>query len=134
MEAECIDCGKKPGRETWDRFDYISGDFYCENCSPNSDTWCRLCERENLETEEHHLVPRAKGGGGGETVKICATCHNKIHTAFTHEELAKKFNSIEELKQAGRIQPYFRWIRNNPEKRDVTFKEADSVRKWRRTK
>ena len=45
-----------------------------------SDPICPLCERpipEDVPQSLHHLIPRSKGGKGGETVLLHHQCHKK---------------------------------------------------------
>lgn len=122
LKAECRDCGKSPDSKNWKNFDYIGGNFFCSEHSPNSYRWCRLCKRTDIETEDHHLIPRSQGGQ--RTVPVCCSCHRRIHSLFTNKELANQLSTIEELRQMPEIQNYIEWIRKT-DKRKVIFKESD---------
>ena len=46
---------------------------------------CQLCgDRRNLEV--HHIEPRARGGGDGESnlVTLCRACHDVMHGVHWH--------------------------------------------------
>jgi hypothetical protein len=44
---------------------------------------CALCPTsENLET--HHVTPRCRGGGDGETWVLCHDCHVRLHAEAGH--------------------------------------------------
>ncbi len=59
---------------------------------------CPLCNR-NIEGKKsyHHLIPVLKGGKDGEQILLHQICHDKIHSVFTEQELATKYNTIEKL-------------------------------------
>ena len=42
---------------------------------------CQTCSLETHDLYRHHIVPTSKGGlqTSGNMVKICGTCHGKIH-------------------------------------------------------
>ena len=40
---------------------------------------CYLCDEEEEIFEEHHLIPRSRGGKEGPTIDICVKCHKKSH-------------------------------------------------------
>jgi len=35
--------------------------------------------KPDLQREEHHIIPRAQGGGGGPTVSLCNAHHDLLH-------------------------------------------------------
>jgi chromatin segregation and condensation protein Rec8/ScpA/Scc1 (kleisin family) len=39
----------------------------------------------------------------------------KIHSLFTEEELALKYNSIEKLKEHEEIKKFIKWLKNKPD-------------------
>ena len=68
----------------------------------STNVYCPLCDRiitENVPKSIHHLIPKSKGGKGGETVLLHHICHKQIHLMFKEKELAKSFNKIEILKK-----------------------------------
>ena len=76
---------------------------------------CPICDRiiappANL----HHLLPISKGGAGTPTVLLHQVCHNKIHSLFSEKELAKNFNTIENLLANKDMQEFIRFIRKQP--------------------
>ena len=71
--------------------------------------FCPLCERiitQNSPQSLHHLVPKSKGGKGGETVLLHHICHKQIHLMFKEKELAKSFNKIETLKKHPKLKKF----------------------------
>lgn len=75
---------------------------------------CPLCERviPQGETENHHLVPKSKGGKI--TVGLHRVCHRQIHAIFTDAQLAKPFSTIEALLQDPAMQKFVAWIKSKP--------------------
>lgn len=56
---------------------------------------------------EHHVVPRAAGGSGGETIYLCANCHNLIHRlaeALIHNRAADLIDQVGLLHPAAAVQ------------------------------
>jgi hypothetical protein len=57
---------------------------------------CWECEIEGVDLEEHHPVPRSRGGT--KTISLCSACHSKAHhrkknvsiSKLTREGLARK--------------------------------------------
>jgi hypothetical protein len=81
---------------------------------------CELCERENVETTRHHLVPRMRhnkkvkreiGTDRNHTVPICRPCHAQLHALFTEKELEREYNTIEKLLEHPDVQKWLIWIK-----------------------
>ncbi|HEX8330107.1 MAG TPA: HNH endonuclease [Hymenobacter sp.] len=72
---------------------------------------CGLCEREVQATSRHHLVPREEGGRYGPTVDLCQPCHSSVHRFLSNRDLARRYPSVESLRQADELQTYLHWIR-----------------------
>ncbi|MFC0211009.1 HNH endonuclease [Paenibacillus chartarius] len=75
---------------------------------------CALCGREGVETTEHHLTPREKGGAKLPTADLCIPCHKQLHALFTNDQLADGLNTIEALQANGEIARFLKWIRKQP--------------------
>jgi hypothetical protein len=56
---------------------------------------CPLCERPNLRSSDHHLVPKSRGGRL--TVAICNDCHKAIHAVFSNKELEASYCTVDAL-------------------------------------
>jgi hypothetical protein len=88
----------------------------------NTESWfkpaqvliCPLCDREIPadQKDEHHLVPRLKGGR--ETKFLHRICHRQIHALFTEAELARRYNTVEALLENEEIQKFVRWVKTKP--------------------
>lgn len=80
---------------------------------------CGLCEREVQATSRHHLVPREEGGKHGPTVALCQPCHSSVHRFLSNRDLARRYPSVEALREAEELQTYLRWIRQQRVERIV---------------
>lgn len=75
---------------------------------------CPLCGREIPpdQSDDHHLVPRMKGGK--KTTALHRVCHRHIHALFSETELAQKYNTVESLLEVPGIQKFVSWIKTKP--------------------
>ncbi|WP_371836649.1 HNH endonuclease [Alkalicoccobacillus plakortidis] len=76
--------------------------------------YCELCERENVATTIHHLLPKDEGGTFAETANLCIPCHKQIHALYTNKELASRLTTILHLKQDEKLRKFLKWIRKQP--------------------
>ena len=74
---------------------------------------CGLCEREVQQTTRHHLVPREEGGRYSDTVNLCQPCHSSVHRFLSNRDLARRYATVEALREAEELQGYLGWIRKN---------------------
>lgn len=91
------------------------------NCS-EQESWyrppevevCPLCVREipASQRDEHHLVPRAKGGKV--TQHMHRICHRQIHALFSETELATQYNTVDALLEHPEIQKFVSWVKTKP--------------------
>lgn len=82
-----------------------------------TDPACPLCDRPippDVPQSRHHLVPRLRGGKGGETVLLHQICHNEIHAALSETELARSYNTIAALRAHPRLAKFIRWVSKRP--------------------
>lgn len=78
---------------------------------------CALCGRPippNAPQSRHHLVPRLRGGKGGETVLLHHICHKEIHASLTETELARGYGTIESLRTHPRLARFIQWVAKRP--------------------
>jgi hypothetical protein len=82
-----------------------------------TDAICPLCNRHMpaKERSSHHLIPVAEESDNSKRETIHRICHIKIHSLFTEEELALKYNSIEKLKEHEEIKKFIKWLKNKPD-------------------
>lgn len=81
------------------------------------DPICPLCRRPippGAKQSQHHLIPKLKGGKGGETVLLHQICHNEIHATLTEAELARDYATIEALRAHPRLEKFVTWIAKRP--------------------
>ncbi|WP_431030337.1 HNH endonuclease [Lysinibacillus sp. LZ02] len=88
---------------------------------------CALCKRTEVETTEHHLIPREEGGNHGPTAFLCIPCHKNIHALYTNKELAIRLNSIEALKADEKVWKFVKWIRKQPASTLVKTKRSKNT-------
>lgn len=74
---------------------------------------CQLCGRTVQHTSRHHLVPREEGGRYGPTVDLCQPCHSSVHRFLTNRDLARRYPTVEALREAPELQTYLEWIRKS---------------------
>ena len=79
--------------------------------APPAGPRCGLCEREVQATSRHHLVPREEGGRHGPIVDLCQPCHSSVHRFLSNRDLARRYPTVEALREADELQTYLRWIR-----------------------
>lgn len=62
---------------------------------------CELCERSPARSA-HHMVPQEINPhcSGLGMIFVCEECERRIHEAFTNEELAFQYNTLDKLKEA----------------------------------
>ena len=86
---------------------------------------CHLCGRElGMPYDEHHLVPKSKGGR--ETLTLHRICHSKIHSVFSLTELRNHYSDINRIKEHDEIKKFIKWISGKPPtfyKRTRTFRK-----------
>lgn len=98
---------------------------------------CAICEVREAK-EEHHLIPRAKGGSYYRTISVCKECSKGIHRSISNEKLETTYNTTSKLKEF-----YYkngcRWItrkRRKNKKMEKMLKEIDveirrAIGKWK---
>lgn len=82
-----------------------------------SDPICALCGRPippNVAQSLHHLIPKLKGGKGGETVLLHHICHKEIHATLTEAELARRYATPEALRAHPRLAKFISWVAKRP--------------------
>ncbi|MDQ2094124.1 HNH endonuclease [Rhodalgimonas zhirmunskyi] len=81
------------------------------------DPVCPLCGRaipEGVPQSRHHLIPRLRGGKGGETVQLHQICHNEIHATLSETELARDYSTIAALRSHPRLAKFIAWVAKRP--------------------
>lgn len=78
---------------------------------------CALCGRPippGVPQSRHHLVPRLRGGKGGETVLLHQICHKEIHATLSETELARVYNTPEALRAHPHLAKFVAWVAKRP--------------------
>jgi 5-methylcytosine-specific restriction endonuclease McrA len=74
---------------------------------------CALCGRPlGRRVEWHHVVPKSEGGR--ETAAVHPICHRAIHAAASNKDLARRFRTLESLRDQQDIARFLNWIANKP--------------------
>jgi 5-methylcytosine-specific restriction endonuclease McrA len=74
---------------------------------------CALCGRPlGAKVEWHHVVPKSEGGR--ETLPLHPICHRAIHTSASNAELARRYPTLEALREREDIARFLRWIADKP--------------------
>lgn len=83
----------------------------------DQDPICPLCSwpiPADVPQSLHHLIPKLKGGKGGETVLLHHICHREIHATLTEAELARKFHTTDALRAHPRLAKFIQWVSKRP--------------------
>ncbi|MDE9450247.1 HNH endonuclease [Aliiroseovarius sp. Z3] len=78
---------------------------------------CALCGRPippDVAQSRHHLVPKLRGGKGGQTVLLHQICHNQIHLELSEAELAHSFNTVASLRSHPALARFITWVGKRP--------------------
>ena len=78
---------------------------------------CPLCLRPippAAKQSQHHLVPKLRGGRGGETILVHQICHNEVHAALSETELARTYNTPDALRAHPPLAKFFAWVAKKP--------------------
>ncbi|HVJ02163.1 MAG TPA: HNH endonuclease signature motif containing protein [Sphingomonas sp.] len=80
---------------------------------PAADQRCALCGRPlGRRVEWHHVVPKSEGGR--ETVALHPICHRTVHATATNAELARRYPTLEALREREEIVRFLAWIADKP--------------------
>jgi hypothetical protein len=76
---------------------------------------CPLCDRAvpKSQRDEHHLIP--KSHGGRQTAVLHRICHRQIHAVLTETELARQYNTVEQLRLQADLVGFIEWVRSKPD-------------------
>tara|TARA_B100002019_G_C21058395_1_gene492851 strand:+ start:195 stop:488 length:294 start_codon:yes stop_codon:yes gene_type:complete len=81
--------------------------------------YCLICDRELItgnSVDEHHFIPKSRGGKSGDKILIHKICHQKLHSTFTNKELEKEYNTPEKCKEHKEIKKFIKWVsKKHPE-------------------
>lgn len=56
--------------------------------------YCKICGRDGINLERHHLYPGMKKK---ETIEVCVHCGDQIHKLFTNKKLRDEYNTLKAL-------------------------------------
>lgn len=95
-----------------------SGKWQETETQPEAAPRCVLCGRSipsHARSSRHHLKPKLKGGGQGETVLLHQVCHATIHAHFSETELARRLTEPEALRREPVLAAFIEWVRDKPD-------------------
>jgi hypothetical protein len=70
---------------------------------------CALCRRPlGRRVEWHHVLPKSQGGR--ETVPLHPICHRAIHGLASNKELARRYPTLDALRDLPEMARFLRWI------------------------
>lgn len=72
----------------------------------------------------HHLVPKQRGGGRGDTAELCPACHRQLHALFDNRHLAAELGSLEALRAHPDVRRFVRWVRRQDPNRRVKVRRS----------
>lgn len=84
-----------------------------------------MCKRDLIKgpsVNEHHFIPKSKGGKAEDKILIHRSCHDFLHKRFTENELARVYNTPEKCLEDEDVIKYMKWI----QKKDPEF--IDSIK------
>lgn len=91
---------------------------------------CPLCNREVSKVSDHHLTPKCRGGA--DTLPICNSCHQAIHSFFSNKELEETYHSVEALLSQEKFAKHLKWIsKQDPNKEIKTKLSKEQKRRGR---
>ena len=95
---------------------------------------CELCGRSVPRSVMtlHHLIPRQKGGKPEHRRSLCKPCHKQLHATFGNADLAKRYATLEQLRDAEPLQGFLAWIRKQKPERTFRTSTSDAHRHARR--
>ena len=85
--------------------------------APEAVPTCPLCLRPipaGVPQSRHHLIPKLRGGKGGETVLLHQVCHSTIHRTLGETELARNYATVEALRGHPELRRFFDWVAKRP--------------------
>ena len=84
---------------------------------PEAVPTCPLCLRPippGVPQSRHHLIPKLRGGKGGETVLLHHVCHRTIHKTLSETALARNSATVEALRAHEGLRRFFDWVGKRP--------------------
>lgn len=94
---------------------------------------CPICKRDLIKgasINEHHFIPKCKGGKAKDKITLHVVCHNFLHRQFTEKELMKEYNTPEKCLEDESVKKFVKWVsKKDPEYKDTV---KTSKRKGRR--
>jgi 5-methylcytosine-specific restriction enzyme A len=87
---------------------------------------CEICNTDEA-VEEHHVLPKSKGGRHLETISCCSDCGGQVHMLFNNNELASM--TLENLINHDKMVRYVLWKSKHPGSHK--HRMSKEVKKWK---
>ncbi|MCD8501312.1 MAG: HNH endonuclease [Bacillaceae bacterium] len=93
---------------------------------------CELCDRSDVETTIHHLIPKEMGGTFEATANLCIPCHKQIHALYTNDELAARLSTLQDLRKDPQLAKFIKWIQKQPSTKLMKIKKSNERKRKKR--
>lgn len=90
-------------------------------------TLCQICYTDEA-AEDHHIVPKSKGGKNGQTIPCCSDCGGQVHQLFTNKQLAEM--DLIGLLTHEKMVKYIDWKKKHPG--EHKHKASNEVKMWKK--
>lgn len=94
---------------------------------------CPICDRDmvkGVSVDEHHFIPKSRGGKVDDKIILHKVCHQKLHQTFTNKELEKEYNTPEKCRSHPMLKKFIKWI----SKKDPEFMDKNIQANRKRNK
>jgi hypothetical protein len=81
---------------------------------------CPICSREMIKgssINDHHFIPKSKGGKAEDKITLHKVCHDFLHRQFREVELMREFNTPEKCLEQESVLKFVKWLK----KKDPEF-------------
>ncbi len=89
---------------------------------------CPICSRDLIKgasINEHHFIPKSKGGKAEDKITLHVVCHDFLHRTFTENELMRVYNTPEKCLEHEAVSKFAKWI----SKKDPEYKDSVKINK-----
>jgi hypothetical protein len=101
---------------------------------------CELCGRDVPRTTVHHLIPRSRHRNKRtrrefsreeartRLAQLCRSCHDTVHATLTEKELAREYNTLDDLRRQPEIARFLEWVADKPGDMRLTTRSSKDKR------
>lgn len=87
---------------------------------------CPICGRDLIKgnsINDHHFIPKCKGGKASDKITLHKVCHDFLHRQFTENELRRVYNTPEKCLEVESVIKFTKWLK----KKDPEFVDTIKV-------